>query len=287
MDYWYRYRDDLWKRVRTHNEPKKLDFCSRSPVLADQKTSDNIRRAQRMIEGYALCNDWQWFVTLTLNGKYRSRSDLDKFRLDLSQMIRRIRIRTETSVSYLLVPELHKSGDAWHMHGLFSDLPVSELRLFSEAEKIPPYIRKKLRAGDLVYDWPEYRRKFGYVVVEAVRNRDAAGRYVTKYVTKGMDSTARSVSVGDHLYFVSRGLNAPELVTKTDLPQQFWENENAPVCYPDAFPVDLVRGHSYTYDYGEVVWYERSRPAGSVAPAVRLSDRIDFVQTTLDYSSLE
>lgn len=282
MDYWYRYREDLWKRVRVHSDAHVPDPSSRHPVSADAKSSDNIRRAQRMIEGYALCNDWDWFVTLTLNGKYRSRSDLDQFRRDLSSMIRKIRMRTAAPVSFLLVPELHKSGDGWHMHGLIHGLPETELRPFSQKEKIPPYIRKKLRSGLAVYDWTEYRRRFGYVVAEAVRNRDAAARYISKYVSKGLDSTARRVDVCKHLYYVSRGLRSPELVSCTDLPSQFWENENAPVSFPDALPHDLVRGHSYSYDYGEVIWYERPACSGAPVPAVQLSDRFDFQQTTLD-----
>lgn len=245
MEYWYRYRDDLWKCVTVwkSDAPAVRGFS-----IHDEKTKDNIRRAQRMIEGYALCNSWEWFVTLTLNKEYRSRTDLDRFRFDLQQFIRDERKRLQApSLRVLLVPELHKKSKGWHMHGLVSGLPVEALRLFTLQERLPYYLRDKLKGGQAVYDWPRYRDAFGFVDVEPVRNRDAAARYITKYVTKGMDSTAKHIDLGKHLYFASRGLQAPVLM----------ETENASGAVPEAFPFDLVPSKSYDYDYGHVQWYER------------------------------
>lgn len=267
MDYWYRYRDDLWKRVRTFDGSGSADPHERAPISADQKLSSNIRRAQRMIEGYALCNDWQWFVTLTINPSYRSRSDLAGYRKDLVQFVRDIRKRSGAPVRYILVPELHRSRDGWHMHGLLQGLPETELRAFTLNEKLPAYLRSKIRSGQAVYDWTGYRQRFGWVDVEPVRNRDAASRYISKYVSKSMDSTARSIDVSDHLYYVSRGLRSPELVATT-IPRSYYIDGNAPVSYPEAFPSDLIVGHSFSYDYGEVTWYERPANAGSGSPAL-------------------
>lgn len=106
----------------------------------------------------------------------------------------------------LLVPELHKNHDGWHMHGLIQGLPVEMLRPFTLREKLPKYIRGKLKDGEPVYDWPGYREKFGWVDMEPVRSRDAAARYITKYITKGKDDTAKEMDLGKHLYYVTRGL---------------------------------------------------------------------------------
>lgn len=247
MDYWYKYRDDLWKRVTIYDfKPSQVYHERRQD--AEEKLKGNIRRAARMIEGYALCNSWDWFGTFTLAGDYRDRSDLDAFRSDFMQFIRDCR-KKYGSVQALLVPELHKAKDGWHMHGLISGLPVAALRAFTLKERLPVYILDKLKKGELVYDWPAYRASFGYVDIEPIRSRDAAARYITKYITKAGDSTAQALELGKHLYFVTRGLLQPIRI----------ETENAPGSAPDALPSSLVLGSSFKFDYGEVQWFELPR----------------------------
>ena len=70
------------------------------------------------------------------------------------------------------------------MHGFLKGIPPDYLRLFSLEEKLPQYLRKKLKQGMHIYDWPAYRQKFGFCDIEPVRNLQAASAYVTKYITK-------------------------------------------------------------------------------------------------------
>ena len=222
-----------------------------------------------MIEGYALCNEWDYFGTFTLNPSIRNRADLDKFRADLMQLLRHLRRgpcsdaggcggpqqdgqESRRDVAALLVPELHRDKKGWHMHGLLRGLPRDELRPFTLSEKLPKYIRGQLRKGESIYDWPHYRERFGFVDIEPVRDRDAAARYITKYVTKGIDATAANIEVGKHLYYVTRGLRQPERM----------ECESAPGCVPDALPTNLISGNSYPIELngqeiGTVTWYQR------------------------------
>ena len=251
VEYWYRYRDDLWKKVTIWEAKHEAGYHPRKPD-AKEKSLANIRRAARTIEGYALCNEWQWFGTFTLNPACRDRTDLDGFRRDFMQYVRNTR-RTCPDFQALLVPELHRNKEGWHMHGLIQGLPVEMLRLFTLSEKLPKYIRQKLKAGQLLYDWPGYRERFGWVDIEAIRSRDAAARYITKYITKGKDETAQVLDLGKHLYYATRGLRKPERM----------EVENAPGTFgavPDAFPSGLVEGNSYPFEYGFVTWYECPYP---------------------------
>ena len=249
MEYWYRYRSDLWKKVTIYDHGEQFYHGRRSDE--SERLKSNIRRAARMIEGYALCNDWTWFGTFTLNEAYRDRADLDRFRADFMQFIRDCR-KKYGDIEALLVPELHRKKDGWHMHGLIQGIPLDALRAFTMRERLPKYIRDKLKKGDPVYDWPAYRESFGWVDMEPIRSRDAAARYITKYITKSGDSTAQALQLGKHLYYVTRGLRQPERV----------ETENAPGIVPEAFPSGLVAGNSYEFDYGSVQWYELPRHNG-------------------------
>jgi len=244
LEYWYRYRDDLYKRI-TLNEYKESSYHERHEI-PEQKLVSNIRRAARMIESYALCNPWDWFGTFTLNKKYRDRKDLDKFRESFMQLIRNSR-RQFGDIEALLVPELHKDKDGWHIHGLLSGLPVDALRPFTLDEKLPKYIRDKLIKNEKVYDWPIYRNSFGFVDIEPIKNRDAAARYVSKYMAKNSQTvTAKSLQGGKHLYYVTRGLLQPEVIIKQ-------ENSG---CIPESLPKNIIPGKSYEFEYGVVEWFE-------------------------------
>ena len=232
---WYRYRPDLWKRV--------IFADGHSGAYRDLETDEegreraNIRRAQRTIEAYALCNDWDWFGTFTLDPLKRDRTDLDGFRKYLMRFMRR------RGIKVLLVPELHRKRDGWHMHGLLKELDVTELREFDLSEKLPVYIRRKLLQGADVYDWPAYRDAFGFVDIEPLQNRDAAARYITKYCSKASEATADEIASGKHLYYASKGLKLPE---KMDI---------APVGAGAITGCNLVQGNSYSYDFGSVTWF--------------------------------
>ena len=252
--YWHKYRDDLWKKVVIYDqfqapiEMRSDDDYFQKYTDENQREQSNIRRAARQIEAYALCNDWDNFITCTLDkDKFPDRKDLDLYRSTLMQVIRDLR-KSYGTLEVLLVPELHKNKEGWHMHGLTRGIPEYALRPFNLSEKLPKYIRDKLKQGWPVYDWPDYRKRFGFVDVEPVRSRDAAARYITKYLTKDISLvTAQELKSGKHLYFHTRGLLLPEKI------------ENASGHYPEAFPKNLVPTENgfYKWDYGEVQWYQK------------------------------
>lgn len=249
MEYWYEYRRDLWKKVTIYEHESGGVHRPRKQT-PDERAKSNIRRAARQIEAYALCNNWDWFGTFTLNPAYRDRKDLDAFRKDFMQMIRDCR-RKYGDIEALIVPELHKNRKGWHLHGLIRGVPQEALRLFQRGETLPKYIRDKIKAGEPVYDWPQYRNSFGWVDLEPIKNRDAASRYITKYITKSTeDSTAKALESGKHLYYATKGLQMPRRL----------EIENAPGCITEAFPFGLVAGNTYSWDYGTVQWYESPKP---------------------------
>lgn len=242
----YRYRDDLWKVVRvSDNTPSSV----RDKVVRDDKTLENIRRAARMIEAYGLCNEWDYFVTLTVDPrKYENRLDLDTIRKDFMQMIRDVRKAYKADTAVLIVPELHANRQGWHFHGFIKGLPEKELSPFAlHGSKLPPHVVRKIKEGKPIYDWPRYSGSFGFCDIEPIGNRDAATRYIKKYITKGLDATAKNISVGKHCYFVSRGLTLPEK----------WESANA--CTALTLPI-FLRGlspeSSYQWDYGVAEWYK-------------------------------
>ena len=173
-------------------------------TINDEKLDVNVSRARAKVFEYATCNSWTHWATFTLDQTKYDRTNLDMFRKDFTRFIRNQRIKFGCKIDYLLVPELHKDGKSWHMHGFIEGLPIEELRLFTLKEKIPKYIRDKLKKGQLVYDWTSYRDKFGFNDLELVGNQEACSKYITKYFSKSMNVDIQSL--GAHLYYCSQGL---------------------------------------------------------------------------------
>lgn len=209
--------------------PKKKKV--RETIPDDERWIPNLIRAKNMIEEYALCNDWDYFATLTIDADKLARSDLENFRKKLAQMIRDLRRNDGADIEYLLVPELHpvalKDGRTeWHLHGLLKIpekylVPFENRRIYGkDGNKFPPkYIREKIYKQEPVFWWRQFANSFGYSILEPVRNVDASARYLMKYVAKGQKETAQHLEKGQNLYYHSTGLKkaekvAPDLVAQ-------------------------------------------------------------------------
>ncbi len=194
----------------------------------EQRFSQSLSRSRARIFELALCNEFQYFCTFTQDKEKRERFNLSEFRKDFSQMVRNLnKTRSENErIKYLLIPEQHKDG-AWHMHGLLMGLTSADLREFTLNEKLPEKIRKSINFGKKVYNWEKYSQKFGFFTCTEIENKTACGKYITKYLTKDLQTTAREN--GEHLFFASQGLNGRETVLKECLdicPFTEWDFEN-------------------------------------------------------------
>ena len=133
----------------------------------DKKLSNNISRAISTCRQLALSNEWDYFITLTLDPKKYDRFDLEKFHFDVTSFFRSINRRYRVHVNYLLVPERHKNG-AWHLHGLISKLPSCLLNINNNG-----YL-----------DFELYSSKFGWCSLSPVRSQFAVALYITKHLGK-------------------------------------------------------------------------------------------------------
>lgn len=180
-----------------------------------ERLSNNISRAKSKILEYGYCNNWEFFCTLTLDGALRDRYDLPSFVKALGVWIGNYNKLYHTHLKYILIPEQHKDG-AYHMHGLLSGVSPDSLFLNDNG-----YL-----------DLPYYRRHFGFISLDELRDKDRAVSYITKYISKGFSQT--DIESGKHLYYVSRNL---------DTKYRLWQ------CQVDnSFKMD------YENDYCGITW---------------------------------
>ncbi len=207
----------------------------------DEKLANNICRARNKILEYVLCNDFVFFVTLTLDPKKYDRHNLPQFIKHLGKFIQNYNYRKNADIKYLFIPEEHQDG-SWHMHGFIMGLPYDRLELLElhGNRPLPLKIREKIQSGNLVYIFPEYEKRFGYNLFEPIRNKKASALYMSKYLTKDISRNVKEL--GNHLYYCSKGLKKAEIIKHgqfLDLDFEFdFKNEYGGQSFFDILPDD-------------------------------------------------
>lgn len=174
----------------------------------DKKLDSSISRARRYVLEYALCNDWAYFCTFTLDKTKYDRFDLDKFHKDFTQFVRDQRKKWGIDIKFLLIPQMHEDH-AWHLHGFFTCLhnAVELFDVLLEKGFFTSRPPDKL-LGKGFYCWMDAHSKFGFCSLCPLRCKEAAAFYCTRYINR--DLQQRSSELGCHLYYVSRRLNKPQ-----------------------------------------------------------------------------
>lgn len=210
------YREDYY-RITLHRQIRRGGYEAvdgepsrgrKNTAGNERKLSESLSRTKSTIFELALCNPWEWFVTLTLNPEYHDRKDLKTYKKKLSTWIKNYNRIYDREIKYLLIPELHHDKVHWHMHGLMMGLPQENLEAFSEEEKLPIQILIELKRGNQIYNWPAYEKAFGFITISKIRSGEAVSKYITKYITKELNDTR--IDLNDHLYYCSKGLKRAE-----------------------------------------------------------------------------
>ena len=177
-----------------------------------RRYKNNLSRARNKIFDYCFCNNFEYFVTLTIDEKKYDRFDLKRYYKDFSQFIRDYRKKFNINIQYLFVPEQHKDG-AWHLHGVIKGIPENHF----------------VKNSNGFLDWVEYKNKFGFISLDKIKNNEACSIYMTKYITKDLYKNTKIYKY-NKLYYCSRGLKTPETVFRGNinldiLPKPTYENQ--------------------------------------------------------------
>lgn len=224
--------DDIYKIIYCKLPIKRAGFeekrnYKRPRDVHNTKLSNHIARARTRVFELAICNDFDYFITLTINDEKLDRYDLKGYIKKLGQFIRDYRKKLGADIQYLLIPEKHING-AWHVHGLIKGIPADQL--------------KKNEHGYL--DWEDYKKRFGYCSIDKIRNQEAVSKYITKYIRKSFDTDRGVTDKESKLYYCSRGLRRPQKKKEGTL--NSWELDKIPFDYENEYVrVGILTGQEY------------------------------------------
>lgn len=201
----YQFTNHIWKVVQLYDDRERHGPGPRqNHKTYDEKLPASISRTKRVVLELALCNPWDYFVTLTIAPDH-DRDHLKAIFPVILQWLRDQRKKGQ-QLDYLLIPERHKNG-SWHFHGFLSGVRESDLESFRAIRKRGNELPPKLVKGNYL-NWTPYSQKFGFCSLGNIRDPVACAFYITKYITK--DNTMLVDKVGLHKYSASRPLLRPE-----------------------------------------------------------------------------
>lgn len=185
----------------TESEPKPKD-------MSNEVRNDSMKRAKERIFDIAMCNQFDYFITWTLNPELINRYDAKEVSQKLKKFLNN-RVQ-RNGARYLVIPEHHKDG-AIHMHGLLS----GDFDMVDSGHQT--------KDGKVIWNMPQW--SLGYSTAIGLDGSQlAVSKYITKYVTKEF----RKI-FGSFYYAGGHGLvRSPEVRVYDSDYDQFDEKEYKP-----------------------------------------------------------
>ena len=227
-------------------------------VISFEKLEESISRSKRLVWEYALCNDWDYFFTGTIDKDKLDRYDFDCFSSKLRKFIDNYnRLYPEGAVTYLLIPEQHEDG-AWHVHGLLKGIKPEHL-VFNK---------------NSYFTWKQYDNAFGYMSIGRIRDKERVASYIMKYIGKSIGKTR--IARGRRSFYHSMGLKKAEKIA------EFSDVDGALI---DSLDWDFEREDGYcklkmikdTVEIEQLILFLGGNPACIVGGALSQNDKKIFL----------
>ena len=157
---------------------KKNSFID---VNSEEIKRQSLSRTKRNIRELALCNDFEYFATFTVNSEKCDRYVLNVVQDKLKKVLHKIK-RNNKNFAFLIITEKHKDG-AFHFHGLIKG--ISDL-----------YINDNGYLSSKIFD-----NELGFNSFSKIKDYTKCCNYITKYITKDCIKNSHN-----QIYISSRGL---------------------------------------------------------------------------------
>ena len=155
----------------------------------------SLNRSKQNLIGICRANRWDYFITFTFNPRLVDSTNYEEVCVKAGNFMHNLQKRHCPDLKYVLVPELHKEGGKYHLHGLISDCAGLRMRV-SGLEK----------NGHIIYNIPSW--KYGWNTATAVEHTGKVSNYIAKYITKDTEGLLH----GKRRYWCSHNTVLPRQV---------------------------------------------------------------------------
>lgn len=186
----------------------------KSDIEEKERFNTSIANSRRNIRELFLCNDFEYFVSITLGRDIGKTENADKIMKTVCQKLANFKKRKSgwKDLQYVLVPERYNDRrKRFHVHGLFKGIDEDGIDSFQEissAKKIPKYAQDAIDSGRSIFFEKDLSKDFGFNVIDPIINQSA----VENYLIQELQEAAEWRQSGSHLYYASKGLNRAEKI---------------------------------------------------------------------------
>ena len=208
------FKESGWEAHRNYDVPSK------GKAVDPERSMENSRaRAKRSILDIALCNQFDFFFTWTLDKSLIDRYDSAEVTKKVQTFLKNATYRK--GFQYICVPEFHEDG-AIHFHGLCNLGEVEIKRADRDGKELTT------NAGQPIYNMTSWKWGFS-TCIPLNEDYNKVCSYISKYVTKS-DS-----KVLGKWYFSSRSLRKkPNIIILPCVDYEAFKQEN-----PKAFTQNI------------------------------------------------
>lgn len=175
------------------NVDRSRKFDEYGEVIKNEKSEYvAIRRARCSVIDYAMCNDFEYFGTITFGDDKVNVLDCEGVKDRLLQYFNDYQSKRSSDFKYLICPEFGGKTGRLHFHFLCSGLHKDDL-FINEHHHLD------------VLPW---RERFGHIQITRIKGKRLdkvrTAKYCSKYITKDC------MPIFKHRYYCSNGLKKPE-----------------------------------------------------------------------------
>lgn len=199
--YLVQYNDDYFKIIlNKYQREKGFEEITKKNNIndIDEVQRISLSRTKRNIKEIALCNNFEYFATWTVDATKCDRYNLELSETKMRKLCKKIK-RNNKNFKYIFISEKHKDG-AFHFHGLVKNIDL--------------YINNNGYYSNVIFD------ELGYNSFSKIIDYNKTCNYITKYITKDCIK-----NLHNQIYFCSKGLKKAE---KYEIPplELNWKFEN-------------------------------------------------------------
>lgn len=219
------YNDTYWSLLNLDDriyikKNKRIDIVPGFFTTSEEKERISLSRTKRRIKEICLCNDFEYFVTMTVSSRfdYVNRFDLEDCVDNIKKLMKKIK-RKSSDFKFIYIIEEHKNG-GYHFHGMMKKLPKNDI-----------YTNKNGFLSSHILD------TLGYNSFSKIQDYNKTCNYITKYITKNCIRTDNG-----QVYFCSRGLKKPsqEFMIDKDLTKIFENCYISEYCQKKDFDISKL-----------------------------------------------
>lgn len=240
IDTFYAYNLTLKKYSDNLVKAKKVSFAcikgfykdnQHNGSMTDEELEEKSRKYLKQVKtniidlAYNNKDKFEYFITLTFSDQEIGEYSHDRAVELLVKWINNQKHQNK-NMSYILVPEFHKSGRL-HFHGLVGNVPKWKLKKAINAKT-----GKSMKVNNTqIYNLDNY--KLGFTTISKIKDKEKVTNYISKYATKEL-ITLKSKK----RYWYSRDLKKPKIeldYIDTSLFKYFNDKD---IKYSDVFKTD-------------------------------------------------